>query len=58
MVRGGYMFADQDEYLYGPTFGVGFHLPLGASALSVDYALQTVDSFFDDLHTFSATLTF
>jgi hypothetical protein len=58
LVRGGYMYADQDEYLYGPTFGVGFHLPLGTTNLKVDYALQAVDSYFDDLHTFSATFSF
>ena len=58
MVRGGYAYSDQDDYLYGPTFGAGVNLPLGGSRLSVDYALQTIDSWFDDLHTFSAKFAF
>lgn len=57
-VRGGYTFADQDEYLWGPTFGAGISLPLGGARMSVDYALQTVDTWFDDVHTFSAKFVF
>ncbi|MCA9755759.1 MAG: PorV/PorQ family protein [Candidatus Eisenbacteria bacterium] len=58
MLRGGVDYADQSEYLFGPTFGAGFNLPLGAANLSVDYAFQSVDSYFDDLHTFSAHFRF
>ena len=57
-LRGGYVYADQNEYLYGPTFGVGLGLPLGGGRIGVDYAFQSVDSFFDDLHTFSAKFSF
>ncbi len=53
MVRGGYAFADQTEYLFGPTFGLGLMVPMGGSRISVDYAFQTVDAYFEDLHTFS-----
>ena len=58
MLRGGMTYADQTEYLFGPTFGAGVSLPLGTANLSVDYAYQSVDSFFDDLHTFSAHFRF
>lgn len=57
-VRGGYVFADQDDYLWGPTFGAGLNVPLGGARMSVDYALQTVDTWFDDVHTFSAKFVF
>ncbi len=57
-IRGGYAFADQDEYLWGPTFGAGVNVPLGGAHMSVDYALQTVDTWFDDVHTFSAKFVF
>lgn len=58
MVRGGYVFSDQEEYLFGPSFGLGLTVPMGGSRISVDYALQTVDAFFDDLHTFSIRVGF
>ena len=58
MIRGGYGLSDQTDYLYGPTFGAGVRLPFGGTHISVDYALQTVDSWFDDLHTFSAKVSF
>lgn len=58
MLRGGFTHSEQDEYLYGPTFGAGVQLPLGATRLAVDYAYQSIDSFFDDLHTFSAHFRF
>ena len=58
MLRGGYSYADQDEYLFGPTFGVGVNLPVAGSTIAVDYAFQSIDSFFDDLHTFSARFQF
>jgi hypothetical protein len=58
MLRGGYAYSNQDNYLFGPSFGVGLILPVSSSHISVDYALQTVDTWFDDLHTFSAKVTF
>lgn len=58
MLRGGLNYADQEEYLFGPTFGAGVALPLGAAGLSIDYAFQSVDTYFDDLHTFSAHFRF
>lgn len=58
MVRGGYNLSDQDDFLFGPSFGVGLAVPFGSSRIAVDYALQTVDTWFDDLHTFSARVTF
>lgn len=58
MLRGGYAYADQDEYLFGPTFGAGLNLPMGGGTIGFDYAYQSIDSFFDDLHTFSARFQF
>lgn len=58
MLRGGYSYADQDEYLFGPTFGAGLNLPLSGGTIGFDYAYQSIDSFFDDLHTFSARFKF
>lgn len=57
-LRGGYVYANQDDYLFGPSFGVGLNVPVGASHLVADYAYQAIDSFFDDLHTFSVRLRF
>ncbi len=40
-VRGGYMLtSDQEENIYGPTFGVGINIPFGSSAISVSYAYR------------------
>ena len=58
MLRGGYTFADQNQYLFGPTFGVGLGVPVGGSRIMVDYALQNVDQYFDNLHTFSLKVVF
>lgn len=57
-VRGGFVGSGQDDFLYGPTFGVGVKAPFGGADIAVDYAFQTIDSFFDDLHTFSANVRF
>ncbi|MCA9728433.1 MAG: PorV/PorQ family protein [Candidatus Eisenbacteria bacterium] len=57
-LRGGYAYADQNDYLFGPSFGAGLNLPLGGGTVSVDYAFQSVDSFFDDMHTISARFKF
>lgn len=46
-VRGGYMFSqNQDENIYGPTFGVGFDIPVEGASIMFDYAYRQVD-FFD-----------
>jgi hypothetical protein len=58
MVRGGYAYSSQKDYLYGPTFGLGLAVPMGSSKITFDYAMQTVDSWFDNLHTFSAKVSF
>jgi len=58
MARGGYNYSDQDDFLYGPCFGFGLVVPVGTSRITFDYALQTVDNYFDDLHTFSAKVKF
>jgi hypothetical protein len=58
MLRGGYAFSGQSDYMYGPAFGVGVNIPVGGSWIAVDYAFQSVDTWFDDLHTFSAKFSF
>jgi hypothetical protein len=58
MVRGGYSYSSQANYLYGATFGAGLAVPMGASRITVDYAMQTVDNWFDNLQTFSAKVSF
>ncbi|MBM3285837.1 MAG: PorV/PorQ family protein [Candidatus Eisenbacteria bacterium] len=50
-VRGGGTLSGNDDYLYGPAFGLGVALPLGGqSKLNFDYALRLVNDFFDDNH--------
>jgi hypothetical protein len=58
MLRGGYAYSGQSNYMYGPAFGVGLNIPVSGSWITVDYAFQSVDSWFDDVHTFSAKFSF
>ncbi len=48
-VRGGYVYCDQDEYLYGPTLGVGARFNLGRAKACFDYSHTFVNNYFDDI---------
>jgi hypothetical protein len=46
-IRGGYMMSqNQEDNIYGPTFGVGFNIPVEGASIMFDYAYRQVD-FFD-----------
>ncbi len=48
-VRGGGVLTQNNDYLFGPSFGIGFSLPIGAtSKIVVDYAIRTVPDYFED----------
>ncbi len=60
-LRGGYSFVseamdNEDEYLFGPTFGAGFHLD-GSLAVTVDYAYRWA-RYFDANHMVTVKLGF
>jgi hypothetical protein len=58
-LRGGFVGADQDQYLFGPSAGAGVHLPVGAGKVAVDYSFSAlVEDFFDDLHQVSIQFGF
>ncbi len=42
-LRGGYSYSEQDEYIYGLSFGAGIKIPLGESTLSFDYTWNETD---------------
>lgn len=48
-LRGGYNFAQKTsenlQYLFGPSFGVGFHTALGSLEVTIDYAYRQVEVF-------------
>ena len=48
-LRGGYMFCSQDEYLYGPSLGLGARFTLGNTVASIDYSHTFISSYFDDV---------
>ena len=48
-IRGGYVFCDQDEYLYGPAIGLGVQFEMGNTVTRVDYSHTFVNSYFDDV---------
>lgn len=60
-IRGGYNFAqrqsEERQYLFGPSFGVGFRTALGSLEVAVDYAYRKVD-LFDDNHVIGVKLGF
>ena len=48
-LRAGGVLTENNDYLFGPAFGAGFSLPLGAqSKLQFDYVIRTVPDYFDD----------
>lgn len=48
-VRGGYVICDQDEYLYGPSLGIGANFSLGRARASIEYSHMFVENYFDDI---------
>jgi hypothetical protein len=48
-IRGGYVVCGQEEYLYGPTLGIGANFNLGRAKASVEYSHMFVDNYFDDI---------
>jgi hypothetical protein len=56
-IRGGYNFSDDDNYLYGPSAGLGLIFPLGSTKLSVEYS-WTQTEVFDDNQYFTLKMLF
>jgi hypothetical protein len=48
-VRAGYVFCDQEDYLYGATLGVGTTFNLGQAKATLDYSHSFVNDYFDDI---------
>ena len=47
-LRAGYKYSDQDNYLYGATFGAGLVYPLGDTKLTFEYAWNETETFDDN----------
>jgi hypothetical protein len=47
-VRGGYTYAKQKDYLFGPSFGAGLKFNIGSTRVNLDYAWSQSDFFSDD----------
>jgi len=56
-VRGGYTYSDQDDYLFGATFGAGLVFEIGESMLHFDYAWSESE-FFDNNQYFTLQFEF
>jgi hypothetical protein len=56
-LRGGYNYADQDQYLYGLSLGAGLHYTLGETMLTFEYA-WTETELFEDNQYFTVTANF
>jgi hypothetical protein len=57
-LRAGYKITTNSDDLFGLSYGAGVRVPLGNSALWLDYAGQTVSNFFDDVQNVSLTMKF
>lgn len=58
-LRAGIAATGNEDYNFGPTFGLGFGMPLGSSSfLNVDYGHRVVKDFFDDNQLLSVKFTF
>lgn len=49
LLRGGYVYCNQEHYLYGLSLGVGAKFSFGKVKGSIDYSHTFVDSYFDDI---------
>lgn len=47
-LRAGYNFSDQDEYIFGVTFGAGLSVPLGGVNFGFEYSWNETDVFDDN----------
>jgi hypothetical protein len=47
-LRAGYNFSDQDEFIFGVTFGAGLKVPLGGVDFSFEYSWNETDVFDDN----------
>jgi hypothetical protein len=47
-LRAGYNFSDQDEFIYGVTFGAGLSVPLGGVTFGFEYSWNETDVFDDN----------
>jgi hypothetical protein len=57
-LRGGYVYCDQDDYLYGATFGVGVDFNLGQTKAAVNYTHNFISDYFDDVSEVSLVFGF
>jgi uncharacterized protein UPF0164 len=57
-IRAGYASTGNSDDLFGFTYGAGLKVPFGTNNLYVDYAGQTVSSFFDDVQNISLRFAF
>jgi len=57
-LRGGYVYCDQDDYLYGATFGVGVDFNLGQTKTTVNYTHNFISDYFDDVSEISIVFGF
>ena len=57
-LRGGYKITSNTDDLFGPSYGLGVRVPLGAASMWIDYAGQPVSNYFDDVQHVSLTLKF
>lgn len=56
-VRAGYRHSDQEEYVYGTTFGAGLVYPMGDTKLTFEYAWNETETF-DDNQFFTVKFSF
>ena len=56
--RSGYVYCDQDDYLYGATLGVGVDFNLGQTKAAVNYSYNFISDYFDDLSEVSLSFGF
>jgi len=56
-LRGGYQYSDQDEYLYGFSFGAGLVVSLGSTDVAFEYSWTETETF-DANQYFTAKLNF
>jgi hypothetical protein len=48
-LRMGHSDSAEEGYLYGPSFGVGFAIPMSHGRMKVDYTYSVINSFFSDI---------
>lgn len=56
-IRGGYNYSNQEDYIYGLSFGAGLAYPVGESTITFEYS-WTETEFFDANQYFTAKVSF